>query len=170
VIEKLVPTVTSPARTYIAVAAGNNRTCTVAVDQLVYCVGDANYRALGLVYPRDESQNRFVSPVLSDMRASSASASGRFFACATTTTGAGRCWGYNFDGQLGTGSVDPGQSYVGVVAASFSIRRIVIGENHAVAISSVGRVFAWGVNNAGQLGIGITSAFSAVPRLVAGQP
>lgn len=70
-------------------------------------------------------------------------------------------WGDNSYGQLGDGTVDS-QSERVEITEFFGLKEaevivdIIAGGNHSFALSSTGRVFAWGRNNYGQLGDGTT--------------
>jgi alpha-tubulin suppressor-like RCC1 family protein len=77
-------------------------------------------------------------------------------------------WGYNYDGQLGEGSLTarltPTQA---TVIASRSITSIAAGSYHSLGIASDGALWAWGSNYSSQLGDGTTNdrATSAVESL-----
>ena len=90
-------------------------------------------------------------------------------ACGIDSEGTMYCWGSNSYGKLGDGSqsgkVSP--SLVRFADSSTSILKTGIGYYHTCAISSEGRVFCWGYNNQGQLGIGSTTpSFSLSPKEV----
>jgi len=82
-------------------------------------------------------------------------------------------WGFNYEGQLGNGidsqnSTTP-QSKVPVLVklpAGVTARAIAAGENHSLAIGSDGKLYAWGWNNFGQLGIGSTDTDRPTPVVV----
>jgi alpha-tubulin suppressor-like RCC1 family protein len=81
-------------------------------------------------------------------------------------------WGYNGDGELGSGSTDT-QSLlpVGVrVPAGTRVTSVRAGCQDVVALTRAGRVLDWGANNDGELGNGTTSAGSRVPVRVALPP
>jgi alpha-tubulin suppressor-like RCC1 family protein len=81
---------------------------------------------------------------------------------ALTTTGRVFMWGLNNRGQLGDGT----GTYRDVpteitsrfsLAASDKIILLSIGSSHSSALSATGRVFMWGYNNNGQLGVGVST-------------
>lgn len=82
-------------------------------------------------------------------------------------------WGYNEDGQLGTGNTSqPSQSELapvkvvtGGVLAGKTIVSLVAGNSHSVALCSDGTLAAWGGNLYGQLGNGSPQS-SLVPVAV----
>jgi alpha-tubulin suppressor-like RCC1 family protein len=90
--------------------------------------------------------------------------SSSYFTSCMLTGSTTRCWGDNFDGQVGNGSTANAPSPVTIpVAAKF----IATGSNHTCAIQVAGTVACWGNNLRGQLGTGTTTA-SSIPVAVAG--
>ncbi len=72
-------------------------------------------------------------------------------------------WGYNFNGQLGnntfgktrTKNPNPTEVLFGTALASEEwIIQFSAGGNHSLAVTNLGRLFAWGLNSYGQLGNG----------------
>jgi alpha-tubulin suppressor-like RCC1 family protein len=73
-------------------------------------------------------------------------------------------WGANFDGKLGVGETNTVRSAVpvevhgpGNVGYLNSVKAVMGGEIHNVALKSDGTVWAWGWNAFGQLGNGTTN-------------
>lgn len=76
-------------------------------------------------------------------------------------------WGHNSYSQLGNGSTNQGLSPV-LITANLTNKRITqvsCGSHHSLALTHDGEVFAWGYNNAGQIGSGST-ANQPYPRRV----
>jgi len=69
-------------------------------------------------------------------------------------------WGSNSSGQLGNNSITDSPIPTAVnstgVLAGKSITSVAVGSNHSLALSSDGRIAAWGYNGFGQLGTGNT--------------
>nr|BAG82722.1 hypothetical protein [uncultured bacterium] len=74
--------------------------------------------------------------------------------CAVTSSGAVKCWGWNFYGQVGDGSTDFRTEPVDVVGLGAGAAAVVAGRWHTCAIMDDGRVKCWGYNVYGQLGDG----------------
>ena len=171
-IERLVPTAALGSHRFFFVSTGYQRTCAIATDGLTYCVGDNGYGSLGPIFNRfigGNSSLTFTVPIDSVRTFSSVAVSDFLFNCAVGTDHVGSCWGYNYSGMLGTGSVDPGQGPLGTVAGGLSFESLSSGYGTTCGRTSAGTVYCWGQNYYGQMGIGVTSDYSTVPRLVLGQ-
>jgi len=72
-------------------------------------------------------------------------------------------WGRNQDGQLGNGttSYEPSSEPQHVLLEE-TVRAVSAGSSHSVAIGESGRLWAWGSNLSGQLGLG-TASYSHTP-------
>ena len=84
---------------------------------------------------------------------------GLIFACVLLSDGTPRCWGHNFEGQLGQGGIPgshpPSQIPV-VVAGVHHAVAIGSGQDHTCAVLDDGTLRCWGWNYNGQLGGGDT--------------
>jgi alpha-tubulin suppressor-like RCC1 family protein len=92
-----------------------------------------------------------------------AATAGLLHALALTTTGRALAWGYNAYGQLGDGSSS--DAYVPQwvrLPKGTKVRALAAGEEYGMALTTGGRVLAWGRNEVGQLGNGSTTD-SATP-------
>ena len=82
-----------------------------------------------------------------------------FAASASAIGGSAVGWGYNYEGEVGNGTSDPGnpcecvESPVAVSGPS-DFTQISSGAYHALGLRADGTVMAWGENNLGQLGLG----------------
>ena len=84
---------------------------------------------------------------------------GNTHTCARLTTGAVRCWGAAFAGQLGYGNVqyigdDETPASVGDVPVGDTVTDIATGDQHTCVILSSGGVRCWGWGFRGRLGYG----------------
>lgn len=77
---------------------------------------------------------------------------GNAHACALRDDGSVTCWGQNFQGQLGSGSVG-GSSFSPVDVPGLSdVVELASGDRHTCALIEGGAVRCWGQGNLGQLG------------------
>jgi alpha-tubulin suppressor-like RCC1 family protein len=86
-------------------------------------------------------------------------AAGCGFSMAVSTTGQVYTWGSNVVGELGTGKTGGNAALPGAVslAPGVRVRTVAAGESHALAVTTTGQVYAWGSNDDGELGNGITN-------------
>ena len=90
-------------------------------------------------------------------------AGGGFHSLALNSTGQVLAWGSNVDGQLGNGGIADTNTPVPVsLASGTTVTAIAGGGGHSLALTSTGRVLAWGNNSHGQLGNG-TYTYSRTP-------
>ncbi len=83
---------------------------------------------------------------------------GGTFTCGLTTAGEAWCWGSNYWGELGTGSVDSTSPELvpHPVAGSVRFTTLASGYNAVCGVAIGGAVYCWGYNGTGQLGDGTT--------------
>jgi LPXTG-motif cell wall-anchored protein len=81
-----------------------------------------------------------------------------FQSFAITSTGSLLAWGDNTYGQLGDGSSTRRTAPVPVhLPAGTEITAVASGDDHALALTSTGEIYAWGYNRYGQIGDGTTT-------------
>jgi alpha-tubulin suppressor-like RCC1 family protein len=92
-------------------------------------------------------------------------AAGVFHTCALLDSLQVKCWGYNWNGQLGVGDhvtrgTDPAHMGDNLPVVDLgtgrTARQIAAGQNHTCALLDNNAVKCWGYNNSGQLGRGDT--------------
>ena len=77
-------------------------------------------------------------------------------------------WGSNKSGQLGNGSKRC-VNRPNKISFDDKIIAISCGKNHSIALTSIGQVYVWGINNYGQLGLHLKNGFIAYyPKLIFG--
>jgi len=83
---------------------------------------------------------------------------GHFFSMALGNDGNVYAWGSNSNGQLGNGTTTDSNTPVKVqLPTGVTATAIACGHYHGLAVGSDGNVYAWGMNNNGQLGNGTTT-------------
>jgi alpha-tubulin suppressor-like RCC1 family protein len=86
-------------------------------------------------------------------------AAGHGHVLAVTSMGKLRAWGSNASGQLGDGNTASSDVPVKVkLPTGTTVRNVAAGYYHSVAVTSTGKLLAWGNNSYGQLGNGTTAS------------
>lgn len=93
---------------------------------------------------------------------------GGYHTCARNEAGAVSCWGANFVGQLGDGTVIDRPRAVPVNGLGAGVRQLAIGFRHSCALLPSGGVRCWGENRFGQVGNGAVALSQPVPVDVQG--
>ncbi|HML52292.1 MAG TPA: putative Ig domain-containing protein [Propionicimonas sp.] len=83
-------------------------------------------------------------------------AAGDDHSCAVASTGTAKCWGYNNNGQLGTGDQVNRTAPTAVSGLTEPVKAVANGTGFSCALTQAGGVYCWGLNNYGQLGHGDT--------------
>ena len=85
-------------------------------------------------------------------------AAGEFHSLAITSTGRALAWGFNNQGELGNGTDQPSDVPVPVsLPTGTTVKAVIAGCEHSLAITTAGQVLAWGFNADGELGNGTTT-------------
>lgn len=145
--------VTGGRTDWIKVTAGGAHTCAVRRDGRLFCWGFGIYgqRADGSHAP-DRGAPVEVVGARTDW---SVVAAGSMHTCARRTTGRLFCAGYDGSGQLGVGGGPSDRATPTQVAgARTDWSAVTAGGGHACALRASGRLFCWGADAYGQLGVG----------------
>ena len=139
-----------------AISAGARHTCAIMNNGGIKCWGWNYYGQIGDGDYTDRNTPVDVSGLSSGVTAISA---GGFHTCALTNTGAVKCWGYNFYGQLGNGTNVNNFTPVNVSGLTSGVIAISAGgsyeyNGHSCALMGTGSVKCWGNNSYGNLGDG----------------
>lgn len=133
----------------VAIAGGIAHTCVVTKSGSVKCWGSNGGGQLG-----DNTIDPRLTPV--DVVGLSSGVhsitAGRQHTCALLDSGAVKCWGANYSGQLGDGTNTQRLTPVDVSGLSSGVVAIVAGGFHTCALMTGGGVKCWGSNSSGQLG------------------
>ena len=91
-------------------------------------------------------------------------AAGEFHSLAITSTGGALAWGFNVEGELGNGTSQSSDVPVPVsLPVGTTVKAVIAGCEHSLAITSTGQVLAWGSDLFGELGNGTTGDGSTTP-------
>ena len=90
---------------------------------------------------------------------------GLFYSLAINDNGELYAWGYNYDGQLGTGSSDSYTVSPQKVGTASNWTHVAAGVEHALGVNSLGELYVWGKNDHGQLGNGGNTSLRVPTRI-----
>jgi alpha-tubulin suppressor-like RCC1 family protein len=138
---------------------------------------DTDYSISATTGVKDGAGNALASAISWNFNTGKRITTGGSHACARFLDGRLKCWGANDFGQLGidnnvyhgdgsglmgdgTGAAGSGMKPVAIpnaLGSGHSIVSVAAGDDHTCAIIETGRVFCWGRNAFGELGMGFTS-------------
>jgi alpha-tubulin suppressor-like RCC1 family protein len=148
------------------VACGGNITCAIAQDGALYCWGDNAEGELGQgeggPAGRDSSSPLRV-PFEQPFQQVSI---GQGHVCAIAEDGALYCWGRNNSLQLGIGSLLGQVRTPTPVMGGGTYRHVAAAQHHTCAVHTDGRLFCWGFDLDGRLGLGVTQGDVPAPTQV----
>jgi alpha-tubulin suppressor-like RCC1 family protein len=162
----------------LSLTTGSNANCAITDGHGLKCWGNNEFGELGDGSVGDGDQDTIdnYETLPTDVSGLSSGVAtvtvGQFHTCALTAAGGAKCWGLNFQGQLGTGSTSPDPPFgfatpQDVVGLSTGIAAIEAGGLFTCALTPEGAMKCWGFNLYGQLGDG-THDTRAEPTDVAG--
>jgi alpha-tubulin suppressor-like RCC1 family protein len=151
--DRSTPVAVSGGLSFIAVSAGSNHSCGLTSSGNAYCWGLNRNGQLG-----DGTTTNRVTPVAVSGGLSfiAVSAGGEDYSCGLTSSGSAYCWGWNFYGQLGAGTMTCSSTPVAVLGG-LSFDALSVGGSHSCGVTSSGSAYCWGINFYGQLGDGTTA-------------
>lgn len=176
------PTIVNPKM----LAVGGFHSCFIDNDQHLQCMGANMFGQLGRAIADPDMH---AQPGPTTLRAVQRVALGRYHACAIVGGGDVYCWGLGESGQLGRAASNlercsvpagfaPSEFSTSDVACSTTplkvsnlknILQLSLGAYSSCALDTAGRVYCWGDNSYGQLGLGTTQG-TAAPNLVSVPP
>lgn len=141
--------------------AGDSHTCVLLDSDTVRCWGNGSSGRLGYGNANNIGDDERPN-VVGDVPIGGSIvqiAAGAYHTCAVLSTGAIRCWGNNYSGQLGYGHTDPigddeSAGSAGDIDIGGSVIQITAGEHHTCALMDNGAVRCWGLGEGGRLGYG----------------
>lgn len=140
----------------IEISAGFTHTCALMITGGVKCWGSNGSGELG---DGTETSRTTPTDVIGLISGAKAVSAGYQHTCAVMTTGSAKCWGSNFDYQLGLGDGGPRMSTTPVVVSGLSsgVIEISAGYWQTCAVLNTGGAKCWGNNDRGNLGDGTTT-------------
>lgn len=135
-------------------AAGSNYTCAIIAAGGMKCWGANYYGQLGDGTIDNHNTPVAVLGLSGGVMALAASVGGGGHTCALLTGGGLKCWGYNYWGQLGDGTIQNRLNPVDVTGLASGVSAIATGYGFTCALTSTGGAKCWGANASGQLGDG----------------
>ncbi len=147
------------------VTAGAYHSCGITTAGVAYCWGEGYQGQLG----NNNAGAAFATPQ-AVLAAGPDSvflniAGGASHSCGITTQRTMLCWGANWSGQLGLGSVPPDQSLVpAAVVGGMNFAGVATGGETTCGVTTFGTTYCWGADYSGQTG---TAPFPYSPQEVA---
>jgi len=143
-----MPAAASGIMSAATISAGQGHSCAVTTTGAVKCWGANDYGQLGNGTTTNSSVPVTVSGLATG--AVAVSATDRPFigggpdtkygqhSCAVTTTGAAKCWGANFNGELGNGTTTDSSVPVPVTGLASGVAAVSAGGQHSCAVTTAG--------------------------------
>lgn len=180
--DELLPHPVTTDRRFRAIGAGANHTCALDEEGAAFCWGRNDHGQFGDGGTESRfTPTRVVRPTNSPPFARVFAGDG--YSCGLDTAGRASCWGRNFDGRLGNGSLDPslvpapilgedvGGTILPVAFADLSLGANPSGTERTITcgISTSGVAYCWGQNETQASGIGAgETLFASQPVRVEG--
>ena len=165
-----IPVQVAGGHTFSVMEPGAYFGCGLDQASEIWCWGRNWYGQLGQgptsdlrPYRLDGPTEKVVGPALSSM------GSGTGYSCGLDALGRALCWGRNFDGQIGDGTIFHRDAAT-FVAGNLRFSSLALGEAHVCGVNIFNEgAYCWGRGSSGQLGDGFTNSLSQ-PTPVAGSP
>ena len=151
----------------VGIAAGGYHGLALRADGTVYAWGYNSNGQLGNGV-NGAGTDSALPVVVRTLSGVTQVAAGQYHSLALVSAGTVYAWGYNNDGELGSGG--GGSVSLARVIPSFpNVVQIAAGQYHSLALTTDGLLYAWGRNDSGQLGNGSSGANATRPQQVLDQ-
>jgi hypothetical protein len=150
--ESVKPVLVAGNHSWRSVVAGPWTSCGLDASGIIYCWGSNLNGATGTGLGMTEVLT--PTAVASTESFSTVDVGGNYsisYGCGISTLHKAFCWGFDNQGNLGTG-VTGNQDAPVAVADTFSFASIYAGDDHTCALTLQGGAYCWGVNYQGTLG------------------
>lgn len=161
---KTIPTlITIPGETIKTVALGKSHSAVVTESGKLYTFGFNNHGQLG-----DGTEVDKKTPILITIPGETIKdvACGNMHTVVITESGKLYTFGYNNYGNLGNGTIIEQWSPIQITIPSETIKQVAAGGSHTAVITESGKLYVWGNNYYGQVGIGSTGDYKTTPQLI----
>lgn len=162
--QRLVPTAISGGGTWKQVGVGLNLSCGIKSDDTLFCWGSNSNGRTGL---NTSAGNTLVPTGINGGGTWAQVGVADQHACAVRSDNTLRCWGNNFNGQLGDNSTTQ-RLVPTAVSGGGSWKYVMGGYNHSCGIKSDDTLWCWGNNNSGRTGLGTAVGNTLVPTQISG--
>lgn len=160
-----VPLRIRSSATFTTVSLGHDYGCGLATPGAAFCWGMNDKGELGNGSDKTGMTDDGLTPlpVAGGHKFVAVSAGLGLHACGITTAGAAYCWGWNEDGQLGSGTKNSSNTPV-AVAGGLRFASISVGHFHTCGVTTDGVIYCWGAVDWAGMGTGSTTG-STKPAL-----
>lgn len=148
-----------------AISAGEHFAAAIMDDGRLFMWGDNDYGQLG---DNTKTDRTVPFPVLPTVKFKSVSIQTFGHTLALTMDGRLYTWGRNTNGQLGDGSKTTSRGTPLWIATDKTFDVICTGRKFSMALTTDGRLFTWGQNLYGQLGVGHKSDLTVPTEVTPG--
>ncbi|XP_055343314.1 RCC1 and BTB domain-containing protein 1-like [Paramacrobiotus metropolitanus] len=156
----------SGMRNVVRVACGSFHTLALTAEGEVFAWGQNSCGQIGSGCLANQAHPRKVTACIGPFKAVDIACS-QSSSFAVLENGEIYAWGYNGNGQLGSGNaINQATPSRCTALAGIVVTRVVCGYAHILALTDQGHIYAWGANTYGQLGNG-TKLNSSIPVRIA---
>jgi alpha-tubulin suppressor-like RCC1 family protein len=163
---RLTPTAVETPWPLRELACGGTSCCALGADDQLACWGDNLEGKIGKGDPYGTADATELQVVQPGMRFSAVGV-GQGHVCAILVSGELACWGRNVKGELGQGSIDPGQLRAPArVGDASDWREVASSQHHNCGVRADGSLWCWGLNVFHELAAPELETTFATPRQV----
>lgn len=151
---------------FVQVQTGGNHSCGVTTDLVTHCWGRNTFGALGVGQTSGQLQRTSTPTPVTGALSFDRLSSRALHTCALNASDELYCWGWNNNGQLGSGDKFDATSPRRINTVATFVE-IATGGAHSCGRTAAGTIYCWGDNTYGQIGDG-TNDERTSPRQITG--